>query len=279
MKFHPLAECLPMLPGHEFDELVNDIRKNGLRVPVTLFEEKILDGRNRYAACKTAKVKPRYDAYEGDDPVGFILSHNINRRHLPAGKRADYALRIFAAGEIWASGGRPKKDSRAPTLDEVAKLSNVSKKTVQRAKKKAEKEDLSQHGAEKTWTNVHVFDSLGYPVPAPALLYWNRRDEVKEILRQFTKMRSWAEEMNQRQDPLYCEVNLNSVRVELNNLYQSIKGALPYVVCTLCDGMKPETCDLCKGRGVISEFRWKHALPEEDRVNRQKQIETISQVA
>jgi hypothetical protein len=72
-KFHPIAECLPMLPGQELDQLVEDVRKYGLRVPITVFENKILDGRNRYVACKKAKVKPRFEPYEGDDPVSFVM--------------------------------------------------------------------------------------------------------------------------------------------------------------------------------------------------------------
>lgn len=276
MKFHPLAECLPMLPGHELEDLINDIRKNGLRNPVTIFEKKILDGRNRYAACKKAKVKIRYEDYAGDDPVGFVVSNNINRRHLPAAKRADFALRIFAAGEVWASAGRPKKGSKETTVGQVAAAAGVSPATVKRVKRSQKTKTSTQL---KIGSNDPIIDDLGFPVPQLALPYWKRKDEVSEMLKTFSKLKAWAEDLNEQQDPLYCEVNLNSIRVELGNIYQSLKSALPYVVCTLCNGLNPETCDLCKGRGVISEFRWKHALPEEDRANRQKQIETIKQAA
>lgn len=277
MKFHPLAECLPMLPGHELSELANDIRKNGLRIPVTVFEEKILDGRNRYAACKQAKIKVRYEPYEGDDPVGFILSHNINRRHIPPGKRATYALRIFAAGEVWASAGRPKKDSKTATVDAVAAAAGVSKATVKRVKRAQKKDAAPQQEPKIKGSNDPFFDALGFPIPELALPYWNRANEVKEVLKEISKLKSWADHLHSRKDPMYCEVNLGFIRAELGNIHQNIKGALPYVVCTLCDGLNPDDCVLCHGRGVISEFRWEHALPNEDREKRQRQIEQLSQ--
>ena len=47
-----------MMSPDEFDGLKQDIRANGLRTPVLLYENKVLDGRNRYAACREIGVKP-----------------------------------------------------------------------------------------------------------------------------------------------------------------------------------------------------------------------------
>jgi hypothetical protein len=294
MKFHPLSQCLPMLPGHELDQLAEDVRKYGLQVPITIFEDKILDGRNRYIACKKAKVKPRFEPYEGDDPVSFVMSHNFARRHLTPSQRAAYAVKIIAIGEIWASKGRPKNVSADTFTGDVAKTTGTSRSTIARAKKvlqeapekfeQVQKGEKTLYGATeeiKKETNVSrdtFTDALGFPVPELARPYWNRADEVKVVLHQLSKLKGWAEELHERKDPLYVEVNLSFIRVELGNIYQNLKGALPYAVCTLCQGQSPEVCDLCKGRGVISEFRWKHALPQEDRDKRQAQIEKLLNV-
>jgi len=49
-EFHELANVFPMLQQTELESLAADIRANGQRHAITLYQGKILDGRNRYAA-------------------------------------------------------------------------------------------------------------------------------------------------------------------------------------------------------------------------------------
>lgn len=93
-EYHELANIFPLLEGSEFEELVDDIRENGLRQPVTLYEGKILDGRNRYRACKEAGVEPVCHTYTGDDAAGYVVSLNIMRRHLSESQRAIAAAKL-----------------------------------------------------------------------------------------------------------------------------------------------------------------------------------------
>lgn len=91
---HPVADLFPMLAADELADLAADITARGLLHPIVLDAEgRVLDGRNRLAACEQAGVEPTFVTYDGDDPDGYALSVNIARRHLTKGQQAMIAAR------------------------------------------------------------------------------------------------------------------------------------------------------------------------------------------
>ena len=97
MPFHPLANDFPIIEGKQFEDLVADIKANGLQEPIVFYEDKILDGRNRYLACAIAGIDPEAVDYTGDDPVGYVISANIHRRHLTAEDKRDLIEKLLKA--------------------------------------------------------------------------------------------------------------------------------------------------------------------------------------
>src|SRR5262249_44428526 len=97
LEFHPIADMFPPMEGAEFDDLVTDIRANGLRHPIVLYEDMILDGRNRSRACLAAGVEPVFTPFRGDDPVAFVISTNLLRRHLSVEQRRDLIAKLIKA--------------------------------------------------------------------------------------------------------------------------------------------------------------------------------------
>lgn len=54
----------------------------------------LIDGRNRREACRRAGIVPDHVLLDGQDPVAYILSANINRRHMTKGQRAIVVAKI-----------------------------------------------------------------------------------------------------------------------------------------------------------------------------------------
>lgn len=66
---HPAADLFPLLEGGAFAALVEDIRANGQQQPILIYEDQILDGRNRWRACEAIGIAPKLEIYAGDEPV------------------------------------------------------------------------------------------------------------------------------------------------------------------------------------------------------------------
>jgi N6-adenosine-specific RNA methylase IME4 len=134
-EFHPLADIFPLVEGTEFDELVADIKANGLHEPIVVFEDKILDGRNRYRACMAAGIEPTFTAYTGDDPVGYVISLNLRRRHLDESQRAMVAAKLATLKD----GQRADLVEGLP-IGRASDLLNVGERSVARAR------EVQEHG-------------------------------------------------------------------------------------------------------------------------------------
>jgi ParB-like chromosome segregation protein Spo0J len=86
---HPIADLFPVMTDDELRELAEDIAARGLLQPIVLDDQdRVLDGRNRLAACELAGVEPRFETYKGDDPDGYALAVNVQRRMLTEVQRA-----------------------------------------------------------------------------------------------------------------------------------------------------------------------------------------------
>mgnify|MGYP001052839394 CR=1 FL=1 len=95
MDIHEAANIFPMITGADFAALRDDIKANGLLEPIILCNGKILDGRNRYAACLDVGIEPAYQDYYGEQtPLDYVISKNLHRRHLNETQRAVVASKI-----------------------------------------------------------------------------------------------------------------------------------------------------------------------------------------
>ena len=137
LEFHPIANIFPMMEDKELDRLKADILTRGLQEQIVIYEGKVLDGRNRYKACKELNLTPATKPYEGDDRVGLVVSANLHRRHLSESQRAMVAAKLVTTK--LGDNQHIRKEGRPIDQPSAAKMLNVSAKSVQRAKEVCDK--------------------------------------------------------------------------------------------------------------------------------------------
>jgi hypothetical protein len=98
MEYHEYANLFPLMSVGELKELCDDMQVNGYdkTAPITLFDGKILDGRNRQRAADNVGVDPNYITFNGSEPdaLSYVIRHNLKRRHLNESQRAMIGARI-----------------------------------------------------------------------------------------------------------------------------------------------------------------------------------------
>jgi hypothetical protein len=132
---HPLSAAFPAMLAEDFLTLKDDIEINGQREPIVIFDGMVLDGWHRYRACIELMLGPitqEIDARE--DPVAFVKSRNLHRRHLTTSQR----VAALVACSEWHPSHRSKKVEPGSTFvktnEEIAKEAGTTIRTVTDAK-------------------------------------------------------------------------------------------------------------------------------------------------
>ena len=138
---HPLSAAFPKMSDAAFAELRADIAANGLLAPITLYEDKVLDGWHRFCACEATGTEPRFRVFEGEDDAArkFVVSANLMRRHLNTSERSMVAAK-FATLPAHRQAEK-QRNSAALTVEQAATLFNISKDSVQDARSVLASED------------------------------------------------------------------------------------------------------------------------------------------
>ena len=121
-----VSTAFPLIEGKDLDDLIADIKANGLIEPITLKEGMILDGRNRYLACqKAGHTFTDRDFVElpvRHDPLAFVVAKNIQRRHLTADQKREIIRQLIA--------NNPSASSR-----QIASIAHTSHHTLEAVRK------------------------------------------------------------------------------------------------------------------------------------------------
>lgn len=132
-EFHEAASIFPLMNSEEFNHLKADIEERGQREYAVLFDGKIIDGRNRYRACKALGIECEFSELEEcDDPVAYVISANLHRRQLKTSQRAMCAAKL--AGLPRGTNQHTKEDMQNCTSSaDAALLFTVSTRSLMSA--------------------------------------------------------------------------------------------------------------------------------------------------
>ena len=98
----------------------------GIVCPYPERVNELIDSRNRWAACQIAGVDPKFTTLNGQDPVAYILSSNVARRHMNAGQRAMVAARVKLLNNLEAMTTAER--------EEIAAIAQVSASRIAQAR-------------------------------------------------------------------------------------------------------------------------------------------------
>ena len=134
----PLAEIFPPWTTEQLDRLTEDIAAHGMREPILVWRETIIDGRHRLKACRKAGVEPVYRFLDDEeDPLAVVIGENVLRRHLDETQRAVVAFRLTAVAAPGTGGedddGAGENFPHRLSQREAARLMGVSDRSVKHA--------------------------------------------------------------------------------------------------------------------------------------------------
>jgi len=118
---HPAADAFPLMREEDLQKLADDIKLCGQLDDIEVLEgtTQIIDGRNRYLACRLAGVEPRTKEISMDGmPYGiyeYAVSKNLLRRQLTAGQRKAVVTKLREGGH---------------SIRAIAELTGIPKSTV-----------------------------------------------------------------------------------------------------------------------------------------------------
>lgn len=242
-EFHEVANIFPLMQGDEYKQLVEDIKLHGLREPIWLHDNKIIDGRNRYKACLDAGVTPEFVEWDKQGSlVAFVVSLNLHRRHLDESQRALVGAKIKPLFEEEAkkrqlvlAGSRPnsqidlsanlRQGEKAKSSEQAAQAVNVSPRSVENASK------VLREGTPEL---VQAVEQGQVAVSTAALIAEAPAHEQKEIVAKGEKeILKAAKEIRAQKEEIRREERINKIAdISKNNLpLENGIGLFPVIYC------------------------------------------------
>ncbi len=82
-ELHTAANMIPMATPTQQEAIENSIKRGGQALPITLFNNQIVDGRSRALACEALGIKVKTRSLKSElteaDILEYVMSMNVRR--------------------------------------------------------------------------------------------------------------------------------------------------------------------------------------------------------
>jgi hypothetical protein len=144
-RVHPLALAIPPMSERERQILRESIIRDGVKMPLEIFEGKVLDGRNRLYFASELKKPVHIKEFKGTEAEArrHVFSLNLARRHLNMAQLVLAAINLFGdeatkeAAEATRQGNIRGNQNRSPSGTNLVS-DGETKKWHERVAEKAE---------------------------------------------------------------------------------------------------------------------------------------------
>lgn len=260
--------------------------------PIELFLNKddkhylVGDGMHRLQAMRSLTFKAaQCNVHEGgfEDALKFALM--ANEAHGIRRSQADKRRCIEEAIKQWPKCSNVQIAKLAAVDDHTVKSvrdwlesQGVVKEEPIREGRDGKKRAASRETSESRGSNapkkLDAKCKTGAVLTTLALKFWERTDEVKEVIGQVVQLERILKKIQSVEDLMFCEVNISAALADLDKIMTNLETAIPYALCPQCQGQPKSQpngeCRMCKGRAVVSQFRWR-TVPAELRRLRETQ--------
>jgi hypothetical protein len=201
LPIHPAAELFPLMAPDELRALGADIKKNGLTSPIVLWRAdfktppQLVDGRNRLDGIENTGRQVRVGVAgalkHGEqwavriddklirnsvivlcgpsvDPVAYVVSANVHRRHLTSEQKRDLIAKLIKANPIKSDRQIAKTVKASPTTVGTVRTDMEAKGDVSKLDTRRDSKGRAQPAtkAKKTRTKPSAEEIAFEPAPA-----------------------------------------------------------------------------------------------------------------
>lgn len=250
--FHEASSEWPLMGGAEQEALAQDIKARGQEHPVYLYGGKIIDGRNRYMACKRIAAPCRFVNWYGDeaDIPKLLLSLNEHRRHLSVDWLRRRRMERLEQISGMLDEGMSKREIAAAvgvSPSQAGRDIKAAGGTRRRATSKRKTEPPVKDSADRV-VPERLRDLFGDGTLADAAAHIS---SVLLSLDAEHTVETVAQKAEQHAHFLFASFSkyVDEAVYALSAAVELLEGAKPSLVCLDCLG---EGCDGCKQAGYLS---------------------------